>query len=65
MEKWIKISEQLPTTDDEVLALFVGWDDMKCQRVLMYEPLWFCWSDWQGLEYKTVTHWQHLPEEPN
>lgn len=62
--EWISVEDRLPENDDEVLALFIGWDDMKVIRTLEYDKGWEEWSDWNGQVYKNITHWAKMPEPP-
>lgn len=61
---WIKVTERLPEDEAEVLACFIGWDDLEFIRVLEYDKPFNEWTDWQGDEYKTVICWQPLPALP-
>ena len=64
--EWISIKDKLPEPDVDVLVNFIGWDDMRFQRVLEYCSRDNIFSDWQGEEYemKIVTHWMPLPKPP-
>ena len=61
-DNWISVEDRLPENDDDVLAVFVGWDDLKFQRVLDYDRDADEWSDWRGDEYKTVIAWRTLKD---
>ena len=61
MDKWILISDRLPDNGVDVLAAFVGWDDIIFQRTLEYDNENNEWSDWNGIDYYTVLAWQPLP----
>jgi len=61
--KWINVKDELPK-DGEYLCVFIGWDDMRFQRVLEYYNDSETWDDWEGNEYKKVTHWMLLPKPP-
>ncbi len=63
MDKWILISDRLPDNGQEVLAAFVGWDDLIFQRTLEYDNENNEWSDWNGIDYYTVIAWQPLPDD--
>ena len=63
MDKWILISDRLPDNGQEVLAAFVGWDDLIFQRTLEYDNENNEWFDWSGIDYYTVLAWQPLPDD--
>mgnify|MGYP003654795070 CR=1 FL=1 len=61
MNKWILVKDRLPENGIEVLAAFVGWDDIIFQRTLEYDNDHKEWGDWNGEEYNSVIAWQPLP----
>lgn len=65
MNKWILVENRLPENGIDVLAAFVGWDDIIFQRTLEYDNEGEEWSDWNGQEYSKVIAWQPLPSDKN
>ena len=63
MNKWILTKDELPSQGVEVLAVFVGWDDLLFQRTLEYDNENNEWSDWNGIDYHEVIAWMPLPED--
>lgn len=60
---WINVKDQLPHRDQEdVLAVFIGWDDMEFYRTLEYDHGEKEWLDWKGNIYNTVKAWMPIPE---
>ena len=65
MDKWILVDDRLPDNGQEVLAAFVGWDDIIFQRTLGCDNEGEEWSDWNGQEYSKVIAWKPLPSDKN
>ncbi|MUP44878.1 DUF551 domain-containing protein [Gramella sp. BOM4] len=57
---WIKVGDDLPARDEDVLACFIGWDDMEFTRVLEYDHDEKNWIDWKGEVYTMITHWKPI-----
>lgn len=58
---WIPISERLPETNKEVLAL----DERGLCHVAGHYPDGNWYQRWIGLVWRTVTHWTPIPELPS
>lgn len=57
---WVSVDERLPDDEEDYLCEFIGWDDMRFQRVLSWDLIEECWSDHNGDEYKTVIKYKPL-----
>ena len=62
--QWISVEDRLPEGDEAVLCSFGGWDDNIFYRVFSWCKIDNEWTDWDGISYKSVTHWMPLPQPP-
>ena len=62
---WISVKDRLPENDDDVIGVFLGWDDIEFQVVISYDHIEKGFFDNEGSENKKIQYWMKLPSTDN